>query len=83
MTGMKVLRYAAFSGAAWGLFLETFQLTLYPQWLGISLIDEFVRISALSHVAYGVSLGMLVRWGLRKRQQSLMSRYRGSDRTES
>ncbi|MGH2427460.1 MAG: hypothetical protein ACRDGV_01045 [Candidatus Limnocylindria bacterium] len=69
--GRTSLRYAALSGAGWGLFLETFQLTLYPQWLGITLVDEFVRISALSHLVYGASLGLLARWGFRERQRQL------------
>ena len=49
-----------------GLFLEAFQLTLYPDWLGIRFVDEFVRISALSHIAYGASLGLIARWGFRQ-----------------
>lgn len=53
--------YALLSGVAWGLFLESFQYALYPDWLGITFVDEFVRISALSHVAYGASLGFLAR----------------------
>ncbi len=56
------------AGIAWGLFLEAFQLTLYPGWLDIEAYREFVTISAMGHVAYGatlgaVSLGMLQgRW---------------------
>ncbi len=61
------IAYALLSGVAWGLFLETFQYMLYPDWLGITLVDEFARISALSHVAYGASLGLLARWMLRRR----------------
>ena len=49
------------TGVGWGLFLETFQLTLYPGWLDIRLYQEFATISALSHLAYGATLGMLVR----------------------
>lgn len=64
--GRTSVAYAGLSGAAWGLFLETFQFTLYPDWLGIRLVDEFVRISALSHLAYGASLGLIARWGFRE-----------------
>ncbi|MBI3924288.1 MAG: hypothetical protein HY319_01990 [Armatimonadetes bacterium] len=49
------------AGIAWGLFLELFQLTLYPGWLDIRLYREFVQISALSHVVYGAVLGVLCR----------------------
>ena len=45
----------------WGLFLETFQLTLYPGWLDIRTYSEFATISALSHVVYGATLGLLAR----------------------
>ena len=45
------------AGTAWGLFLELFQLTLYPGWLDIRFYREFVLISALSHVVYGAVLG--------------------------
>ena len=64
--GRSSVVYAALTGAVWGLFLEAFQLTLYPDWLGIRFVDEFVRISALSHLAYGASLGLIARWGFRQ-----------------
>lgn len=64
--GRGSLRYALLSGMGWGLFLETFQLTLYPGWLDVRFYEEFARISALSHVAYGGSLGILARFALRR-----------------
>jgi hypothetical protein len=48
-------------GTAWGLFLEAFQLALYPSWLGIRLVAEFATISALAHVVYGSTLGLVAR----------------------
>ena len=51
----------ALAGIVWGLFLETFQLTLYPGWLNIRAYREFAQISALSHVVYGLVLGLLAR----------------------
>jgi hypothetical protein len=53
-------------GIGWGLFLETFQLVLYPGWMNIKFLDEFRQVSFLGHVAYGATLGLLVRWGLRR-----------------
>lgn len=50
-------------GIGWGLFLELFQLALFPGWLQIRAWSEFARISALSHVVYGAVLGSLVRKG--------------------
>lgn len=58
------LRRALVTGVIWGLFLETFQLTLYPGWLDIRFYQEFVTISALGHVVYGATLGVLARWVL-------------------
>ena len=48
------------------LFLEVFQLTLYPGWLDIGFYAEFVQISAISHLVFGATLGMVVRYGLRR-----------------
>jgi hypothetical protein len=53
-------------GTAWGLFLEVFQLALYPNWLGIRYLNEFVSISATGHIAYGLTLALVGRWFLRR-----------------
>lgn len=53
------LRVAIVSGVGWGLFLEAFQLTLYPGWLNIETYREFVTITFLGHVVYGLTLGAL------------------------
>jgi hypothetical protein len=47
------------TGLAWGIFLELFQLTLYPGWLDIRTYEEFVTISALGHIVYGATLGTI------------------------
>lgn len=52
-------RRGILAGILWGLFLETFQITLYPGWLDIRAYREFVQISAFSHVVYGSVLGLL------------------------
>ncbi|HEY1306800.1 MAG TPA: DUF6789 family protein [Vicinamibacterales bacterium] len=54
-------------GIAWGMFLEIFQLTLFPGWLDIRFYREFVQISALSHVVYGMVLGVSCRYGMKHR----------------
>ena len=46
------------AGIVWGLFLELFQLALYPGWLDIRFYQEFAVISAFSHVIYGACLGI-------------------------
>jgi hypothetical protein len=57
---------AVLYGVGWGLFLELFQLTLYPGWLDIRTYREFATITALSHVVYGGTLGLVGRWFLRR-----------------
>jgi hypothetical protein len=64
--GRSSLRWALLTGMAWGVFLETFQLTLYPGWLSIKFYAEFATISALSHLVYGATVGFLARAGLRR-----------------
>ena len=51
------------AGMVWGLFLEGFQITLYPGWLDIEAYREFVQISAAGHLAYGATLGLLWKLG--------------------
>ena len=63
--GRTSVRWALLTGVGWGLFLEMFQLTLYPGWLDIRFYSEFVQISFAAHVVYGASLGILCRHGLR------------------
>jgi hypothetical protein len=55
------IRRAAVTGVGWGMFLELFQLTLYPGWLDIRAYSEFAAISLISHVVYGVVLGIVAR----------------------
>lgn len=42
-----------------GLGLEAFMLTLYPDWLQIEAMKEFTQMSVFGHVAYGLSLGLV------------------------
>jgi len=55
-------RFRIWAAVAWALFLEVFQLTLYPGWLHIRAYAEFAQISALAHVCYGTVLGLSCRW---------------------
>jgi hypothetical protein len=72
--GETSLRRALASGLIWGLFLETFQITLYPGWLDIRAYNEFLAISALGHLVYGLSLGAITRTLLRAHGRGLLSR---------
>jgi hypothetical protein len=59
-------RRGVLTGIAWAMLLETFQLILYPGWLGIRFVDEFRQISFLSHVVFGTTLGLFIPAGLRR-----------------
>lgn len=57
-------------GILWGLFLETFQLALFPGWLDMRFFQEFLQISFLAHVVYGAILGLVCRHQLQRSQQA-------------
>lgn len=58
-------RRGVITGLAWALLLETFQLVLYPGWMDIRFLDEFRQISFLSHIVFGLGLGIFIPAGLR------------------
>jgi hypothetical protein len=64
--GIVSVRRAIVTGIGWGLFLELFQLTLYPGWLDIKSYQEFATISATGHIVYGAALGLVTRLVLRR-----------------
>jgi hypothetical protein len=68
---------AVLLGSGWGLFLEMFQLVLYPDWLGIRYFSEFVSISASGHVVYGVTLGLVGPALLRRAARADRDRHTG------
>ncbi|MCW5983133.1 MAG: hypothetical protein KIT09_33900 [Bryobacteraceae bacterium] len=45
------------AGILWALVLEAFMVAIYPGWLSIKALDEFLPVSAFGHVAYGATLG--------------------------
>ena len=47
------------TGALWGIGLELCMATLYPSWLRIQQMGEFLQVSAIGHVVYGSLLGSL------------------------
>ncbi len=47
----------AVKGVAWAAMLELAMVSLYPGWLRIDLLGEFLGVSVLGHVAYGLVLG--------------------------
>lgn len=62
--------YGVVAGILWSLFLEVFQLALYPGWLDVRAYQEFVQISFLSHVFYGATLGLVAKRMLQRHETS-------------
>ena len=59
---VRTARGALGAGLAWGITLEFVQSILYPGWLRITtVLAEFLLISSLGHIVYGLSLGLGVR----------------------
>jgi hypothetical protein len=44
------------AGVAYAVALEVVMVALYPSWLDIRKMDEFVTVTFLAHVAYGATL---------------------------
>jgi hypothetical protein len=40
-------------------------VSLYPAWLGLQAMEEFVQVTIAGHLAYGIVLGYLARSLLR------------------
>jgi hypothetical protein len=49
------------TGLVWAAVLETFMVSLYPGWLDLKALDEFVSVATTGHIAYGVVLGSVSR----------------------
>lgn len=58
---LLVRRPTVVSGILWGLGLELIMAFLYPSWLRIMALREFLTVSAIGHVVYGAVLGFLLR----------------------
>jgi hypothetical protein len=63
--GLAFRRYAWWSGLLWGIGLELCMATLYPAWLRIQMLGEFLQVSAVGHVVYGSVLGLVAAHQLR------------------
>jgi hypothetical protein len=49
------------TGMIWGAALELCMAFLYPSWLRITALGEFLQVSAVGHLVYGAVLGLVVR----------------------
>lgn len=46
------------AGIGWALVLEAMMVTIYPGWLGMRALDEFLQVSIVGHLVYGSVLGV-------------------------
>ncbi|MDQ3742653.1 MAG: hypothetical protein M3389_17110 [Actinomycetota bacterium] len=63
---LAIKRPGPATGIAWGIGLELCMAILYPTWLKIATLEEFLTVSALGHVAYGGALGLAMRAQVRR-----------------
>ncbi len=54
-------RPAIGTAVAWALVLEALTVVFYPSWLGVTALGEFVSMSMIGHLAYGLVLGPATR----------------------
>ncbi len=57
-------RRGLWAGIAWALCLEALMVSVYPGWLGLAALDEFLQVSIFGHLVYGGVLGSLTRYSL-------------------
>lgn len=63
------------TGMVWGVCLELCMAFLYPSWLRITQLNEFLGVSAFGHVIYGAVLGVVARQMLKERQRTRIPVY--------
>lgn len=56
------------AGIVWAMILELLMVTVYPGWLDMRALDEFLQVSVLGHIVYGAVLGYSARWLLSARE---------------
>lgn len=56
------------TGVLWGIGLELCMALLYPRWLRIVALSEFLQVSAFGHVIYGAILGAVTKHQIAKRE---------------
>lgn len=57
-------RRGVWAGVIWALVLELLMVSIYPGWLGLEALNEFVQVSVVGHLVYGAVLGYSARWML-------------------
>lgn len=65
-------RKGVWAGIGWAMALETLQVSVYPGWLEMKALNEFLQVSVFGHFVYGGVLGFVSR--------RLLERWEVSDR---
>src|SRR5262249_50092417 len=50
------------AGMVFALFLQLAMVAVYPSWLRIQMLGEFLEVSMLGHMAYGAAVGATSRY---------------------
>ena len=66
-------RPGVLSGLVWAAMLEFFMVSLYPSWLNLKALDEFLSVSIVGHTIYGLVLGSVARYSVSKRRMAAHS----------
>jgi hypothetical protein len=55
-------RRGPLAGVAFAMGLQVLMVAVYPTWLRIQLLDEFLQVSITGHLAYGLVVGATCRY---------------------
>lgn len=55
-------RRGVWAGILWAMILELMMVSVYPGWLDMRALDEFLQVSVIGHIVYGAVLGYSARW---------------------
>lgn len=54
-------RRGVWAGIVWAMILEVMMVSVYPGWLDMRALDEFLQVSVIGHIVYGAVLGYSAR----------------------
>jgi hypothetical protein len=60
-------RKGIWAGLGFAFALELLMVSVYPGWLNMKALDEFLQVSVLGHIVYGITLGWLSEYLLNKK----------------
>lgn len=61
-------RRGILAGIGWALLLELFMVSVYPGWLGLKALNEFLQVSIFGHLVYGSVVGGLAKYLLDRKE---------------